>query len=105
MEFSTDIEIEGDTPAKEMSTAQAPRFLAVERLSAHEHEKEWLFFGKQVKFRITNIIQGGSAKTKEHRQELKLLNNIQKLLRNGTPQWTQTQIALFEEYCQLRDLR
>ena len=100
MELRADV---GDTN----DSSKAPRYLAVEKLSAHQNEKEWLFTGKRVKFKITNIILSGG--TKSHRDELCVLNKIQNLLRNGQPVWnpdeSETEVQLFREYCRLRNLR
>lgn len=74
----------------------APRYLAVEKLSAHEHERELLFTGKRVKLKITKIIPSGASE--DHRTELSVLNKIQKLLRNGTPKWKKGEIELFQKY-------
>ena len=96
MELRADIDDGSDS-------SKTPRYLAVEKLSAHKDEKEWLFTGKRVKLKITNIILSGD--TKSHRDELRVLNNIQKLLRNEEPVWDETEVLLFKEYCRLRHRR
>ena len=96
MELSADVDENNDI-------SKSARYLAVQNLSAHKHEKELLFSGKRVKLKITNIILSGTKKG--HSTELSVLNNIQKLLSNGTPFWTASEVELFQEYCRLRDLR
>ena len=95
MELVADVEDSNDPSG-------SPRYLAVENLSAHKDEKELLFTGKRVKLKITNIILSGT--NKGHRGELRVLNNIQKLIRNGSPRWNAKEVELFQEYCRLRDL-
>ena len=95
MELAADVDDADDV-------AESPRYLAVEQISDHKHEKELLFIGKRVKLRITNIIRSGTHKG--HRSELSLLYNIQKLLRNGCPRWSANEVGIFREDSRLQNM-
>ena len=82
--------------------SDSPHYLAVSSISAFPNEKELLFSGKRVKFRISNIYKGGFGKKYGHRLRLSTLNKIQKMLRNGDPKWKAEELAMFKEFCSLK---
>lgn len=98
------LELSTDTDSEDASHF-APRYISATKISAHAHEQELLFAGKSVKFKISNIYEGAVQKRFGHRLEISVLNNLQEMLQNGSPQWNGEEIAIFEEYCLLNDDR
>jgi len=57
-----------------------PKYLSVARFSVFPEEKELLFYGENVIFRIYDIIEGHNNKS--HRAEVRCLNLFQRLIKN-----------------------
>ena len=94
LEFMADTDPDSDSRDDDL-----PRYVPVASISAFSHEKEWLFTGKRVKFKITNIYEYDMEKG--HRVELAVLNKIQKMLSNGEPKWKEKELEMFQEFCRL----
>eukprot|EP01084_Bolivina_argentea_P265255 449540_1 len=68
------------------NSAQAPKFLSVSWVSSFPYENEKLFYGSQVIFEISNIIEAENVKIK-HRQELAMFNRFQQSIQNESVNW------------------
>ena len=87
-----------DDPSGDASVGREQlRYLPVSKMSDFKGEKELLFTGR-AKFKISNIYKVSATSKKGHRVEVAMLNNIQKLLQNGVPEWTKRDLALFDYY-------
>ena len=81
-------------------SAELPRYLPVDALSAF-NEKEWLFGGKNVKFRIKDIYSKSVTKATSSTTAVSALTKMQRLLQNKEPQWRTKELSMIEEYCKL----
>ena len=104
LQLLADIDPEKESvPLKER--AKPTRYLPVERISCFKEEKELLFAGEEVKFRINKIYRSETGLRYGHEKELAVLRNIQEILLNGNPQWTQDEIDVFIDFCERKNPR
>ena len=89
MKFADGIEDENES--------KMARYLAVSKLGSAFNENEWLFAGKELKFRIIDIIE--SATMKGHKAEIAVLQKLQKWLQNKSAKWTDRDLMILQEYC------
>eukprot|EP01084_Bolivina_argentea_P172191 298288_1 len=82
--------LKSDLKSNDFTGAQrAPKYVSVSWISDFPYEKEKLYHGKNVTFRIVDICTVEGKCWKSHKEELKLLNNFEKLIKNGTVDWNE----------------
>eukprot|EP01084_Bolivina_argentea_P257015 432915_1 len=69
---------------------KTPKYLSVSWLSVFPHEEEELFYGSTVLLKIANIIDAETLT--EHREELEMFNQFQRLIQNQIVEWNDDMI-------------
>ena len=78
-----------------------PRYLPFEEFSDFVPERQWLFGGKNTKFRIKDIYKGDIRKETSSSIAVSALTKMEQLLQNGGPRWTEKELSMIREYCNL----
>eukprot|EP01083_Nonionella_stella_P318892 1167861_1 len=66
-----------------------PKYLDVSWMSIYPEEDERLFYGNNIVFEISDIIET-TGQQKKHRRELRILNMFQRMVKNQSVKWTRT---------------